>query len=206
MKTILKEFRYEETVNKSAFITIFFPLFNKEDFFEKLKLIKTSFPGARHYCYGYRYGDFNKSSDDGEPTNTAGKPILKVLVEKGFNNCGIVVVRFFGGKLLGASNLLRTYLNCAIRVCQDAEYIDVLDGLLYEISDVSYQDFSILKNNENNLNYYFKNVVYGDTISFELLSQRDITQDLLNLLKHQLQINQVSNVQFITGGNIYVSK
>jgi putative IMPACT (imprinted ancient) family translation regulator len=206
MKTILEIYQHQVVVNKSTFIAIFFPIKMIKDFNLNLRQIKDKFPGAKHYCYAYRFHSKNKFSDDGEPSGSAGRPILKSLEEHELDNCGIVIVRYFGGKLLGSANLLRTYLRCASETIASSHLICVMDGFYYEIDGISYPEYSILKENENNYNYYFKNVIYRDTISFGLLSQRDITNNLYDLLKRKISIKSITKIQFIEGGTIYVSE
>ena len=103
-----KEISFVE-VEKSKFYGIIFKINSKDDFLKELEVIKKEYPKARHYCYGYVLENEKKSSDNGEPTNTAGKPILNILEVHNLINVGLVVVRFFGGTLLGAGRLTRSY-------------------------------------------------------------------------------------------------
>ena len=103
-----KEISFVE-VEKSKFYGIIFKINSKDDFLKELEAIKKEYPKARHYCYAYVLENEKKSSDNGEPTNTAGKPILNILEVHNLINVGLVVVRFFGGTLLGAGRLTRSY-------------------------------------------------------------------------------------------------
>ena len=78
-----------------------------------LKEIKKEYPKARHYIYAYLLDQKQKSNDDGEPSGTAGKPTLELLNNQKLADCLLVTVRYFGGVKLGASRLLRTYLESA---------------------------------------------------------------------------------------------
>lgn len=106
--------------NKSKFISILLPLQNKDDFKEKLIWCQKKYPLATHYCYAMRYNGYEKASDDNEPKGTAGKPILKILQIKNIDKVILVVVRYFGGKKLGASKLLRAYVKSAALVVEKA--------------------------------------------------------------------------------------
>ncbi|HET9824660.1 MAG TPA: YigZ family protein [Chitinophagaceae bacterium] len=96
----------------SKFIAIAFPITNSADFKEKLDGLKVQHPKAAHHCFAYRLGtDGNifRSSDDGEPSGSAGKPILGQIDSKQLTNVAVVVVRYFGGTLLGLPGLINAY-------------------------------------------------------------------------------------------------
>ena len=109
---------FEVTVEemKSKFIAIAFPIASVEEFKEKLKLIEKEHHKARHVVYAYRIDNVYKSTDNGEPKCTAGRPLLELLLKKDVNNIALVVVRYFGGTKLGAGKLLRTYLSSGVEV------------------------------------------------------------------------------------------
>ena len=105
----------------SRFIAIAFPVTKAEDFKNRLKQLKEEHPKAVHHCFAYRIGtDGNnfRSSDDGEPSGTAGKPILGQLDSKKLTNTAVVVVRYFGGTLLGVPGLINAYKTAASFVLQ----------------------------------------------------------------------------------------
>ena len=103
-------------VNKSKFYSILLPLENVDDFKPLLAEVKKEHGKAKHVVYAYRVGMASKSNDDQEPKGTAGRPLLELLHKKDLNNCVIFVARYFGGTKLGASRLLRTYLQAGINV------------------------------------------------------------------------------------------
>ena len=119
--TLITE-RYTATIEemKSKFIAIAFPISSVDEFKAKLKVIEKEHHKARHICYAYRIGTTTKSNDNGEPKGTAGRPLLELLLKKDLNNIALIVVRYFGGTKLGASRLLRTYLNSGIEVLKKA--------------------------------------------------------------------------------------
>ncbi len=108
-------------VNKSKFYGILLPLNNVDDFKNLLSEVRKEHKKAKHVVYAYRVGVNSKSNDDQEPKGTAGKPLLELLHKKDLNNCVIFVVRYFGGTKLGASRLLRTYLQTGIDVIKCLE-------------------------------------------------------------------------------------
>jgi uncharacterized YigZ family protein len=110
--TIEKESVAEFKDRGSKFLAYAFPIQNAEDFKSRRKQLKDEHPKAAHHCFAYRLGlDKNnfRSSDDGEPSGTAGKPILAQIDSKELTNTAIVVVRYFGGSLLGVPGLINAY-------------------------------------------------------------------------------------------------
>jgi uncharacterized YigZ family protein len=105
----------------SRFMAHAYPINSADDFKRYLQELKKEHPKAVHHCFAYRIGlDGNqfRVSDDGEPSGTAGKPILGQLDSKGLTNICIIVVRYFGGTLLGVPGLINAYKTAAALVLQ----------------------------------------------------------------------------------------
>ncbi|MBS1927645.1 MAG: YigZ family protein [Chitinophagaceae bacterium] len=105
----------------SRFIAFAFPIGNREDFKMKLQEIKSLHPKASHYCFAFRIGtsgDDFRVSDDGEPSGSAGRPILGQIDSRKIKDCGVVVVRYFGGTQLGIPGLIKAYKTSAALVLQ----------------------------------------------------------------------------------------
>ncbi len=105
-------------IKKSRFITRVANISNKENAKTFLEQAKRDYPDARHHCWAYQFGPPHSPhsaamSDDGEPSGTAGKPILNVIQHKDIGDIMIVVIRYFGGIKLGAGGLVRAYSNAA---------------------------------------------------------------------------------------------
>ena len=105
-------FLYEE--KRSRFLALIFPITTKEEGFAHFESIKQKYPDARHHCWAYLVGDPEQAlaagfNDDGEPSGTAGKPMLNVLMQRKVGDVFAVVVRYFGGVKLGAGGLTRAY-------------------------------------------------------------------------------------------------
>ena len=107
MKSIQKEITSEIIINKSRFITILTNINDIDKVKEKLEEIKKKYKDATHYCYAYIINNHEKCSDNGEPSGTAGMPILNVLKQNDLTNILCVVIRYFGGIKLGAGGLIR---------------------------------------------------------------------------------------------------
>ena len=86
-----------------------------------VKEIKKAYPDARHNCYAVLCHDGQKFSDDGEPSGTAGQPIMQVLKNKGLSDVAVVVTRYFGGIKLGANGLVTSYTKAASDACDKAK-------------------------------------------------------------------------------------
>lgn len=110
----------------SKFLGYAFPIKDVADFKNRLRGLKGEHPKAAHHCFAYRLGvDGNnfRSSDDGEPSGTAGKPILGQIDSKQLTNLAVIVVRYFGGTLLGTPGLINAYKTTASLTLQTAPII-----------------------------------------------------------------------------------
>ena len=110
--SVAKEFRHEYVIEKSRFITTVYPCKTEEEAQTFISHINKEFWDARHNCTAYALGpqqEQQRSSDNGEPSGTAGKPMLEVLKKTGITNVAVVVTRYFGGIKLGTGGLIRAY-------------------------------------------------------------------------------------------------
>ena len=121
--TILKPCVKQIEVMKSKFIAYLYPLEKEENFKELLANLRKEHKKARHIVYADRSNLKSKSCDYGEPKGTAGHPLLELLYKKDIDNVALLVVRYFGGTLLGAGRLLRTYLQAGIEAINDSELV-----------------------------------------------------------------------------------
>lgn len=111
-KTLQQEAETEIVIKKSRFIGRARPVANEEEAIRFVEAVKKEHWSATHNCSAYVVGDNNevqKQSDDGEPSGTAGRPILEVIKNSGLKYAAVVVTRYFGGVKLGASGLIRAY-------------------------------------------------------------------------------------------------
>jgi len=107
----------------SRFISYLYPVTTEEEIKEIIQQIKKAHHSARHHCYAWRLGRENirfRANDDGEPSSTAGKPILGQLTSFELTNVLLVVVRYFGGTLLGTSGLINAYREAASEAIRNA--------------------------------------------------------------------------------------
>ncbi len=121
----------------SRFLAYAYPISSVEAFKKYLQVLKKEHPKAVHHCFAYRLGlDGNtfRVSDDGEPSGTAGKPILNVIDSKQLTNVVVIVVRYFGGTLLGVPGLINAYKSAAAMAFQVVPIIQKSVEVNYELA------------------------------------------------------------------------
>ncbi|MFW5913732.1 MAG: YigZ family protein, partial [Bacillota bacterium] len=112
MQSIKRPVTHETIIKHSRFIAFLAPVFTKAEADKFIASIKSEHPDANHHCFAYIVGDegiVQKAEDDGEPSKTAGVPMLETLKKNTLTNIVAVVVRYFGGIKLGAGGLIRAY-------------------------------------------------------------------------------------------------
>ncbi len=120
----------ETVVNKSRFIATAIPLRDLDSLYQLQTDLRADHGRANHHCLAYVLGDPAKplsagSSDDGEPSGTAGKPMLNILLQRQVGEIGVVVTRYFGGVKLGAGGLIRAYAGAVSALLDEAELEEV---------------------------------------------------------------------------------
>ena len=168
-KTIEKENSAEIVEKKSRFIANIYNVESKEEAEEKIKQIKKKYYDAKHHCFAFSIIEENgitqKSSDDGEPSGTAGAPILNIIKSNNLQNVVIIVTRYFGGILLGTGGLTRAYSETAGKVVEQSELIQKEPGMEVEL-EIDYNDNEKFKYycQKNNINIikieYTENILY----------------------------------------------
>ncbi len=139
-KTITRPYSKTTIIKKSSFIAQIFPVQNIEEVDKIIADVNKEHFHATHNCYAYvlQNQSVQKYNDDGEPTRTAGYPILNTLLQNELDNILCIVTRYFGGVKLGAGGLIRAYANSTTEVLNIAELIVHQEFFKYEIS-FSYQ-------------------------------------------------------------------
>jgi uncharacterized YigZ family protein len=119
---------FELIEKRSRFITFCEKVSRPDEFKKFLNRLKKQYPDARHFCYGFRIGPLTHAqrgfSDDGEPSGTAGMPILNVIDHSDFSDVAIIVVRYFGGTKLGTGGLARAYSEAASRILKSMTWVE----------------------------------------------------------------------------------
>ena len=125
MKSIKFNIENEFIIKKSKFITKLYFVTSEIEIKNILDENKTEYKDATHICYAYIVDNIERCTDDGEPSGTAGKPILNVLKQKKLTNVLVVVVRYFGGVKLGAGGLVRTYTIATTSCLEKVSIIEI---------------------------------------------------------------------------------
>lgn len=120
----------------SKFIALAFPVNNEDDIKQNIENTRKKYYDARHHCYAYRLGlegDIYRTNDDGEPSNTAGKPIYGQILSKELTNVLIIVIRYFGGILLGTGGLINAYKTAAADALTNAKIVEKTEDKFFRI-------------------------------------------------------------------------
>jgi uncharacterized YigZ family protein len=155
----------------SKFIGYAFPVNNEKEVKEHLLNLKKLHPSARHVCYAFRINPLNeywRANDDGEPSSSAGKPILGQIRSMELQNVLVAVVRYFGGTLLGVPGLIHAYKQAAIEALQQAVLIE--KTVTQEITvSVSYDKMGDLMKWVKDAQFEYTIPEMGETFSIEIL-------------------------------------
>ena len=195
MFTILEKNEITLLRDKSSFIGILVHATSVESAKQYLLDIKKEYPKAKHYCYAYVIGGAQKSSDDGEPSGTAGRPLLELLNKKEMDETLLVVVRYFGGVLLGASRLMSTYLETGVQAINSADIVEISNKYGYKMV-LSYKEFDELKRLGKSWGFSFENIKYEDKISVDVLGDENSGERLANSFPH-------ANIELIGKRKVY---
>ena len=174
---------------KSRFIATGFSVESEEEALEIVAKMKKKYWDARHNCYAYVIGDNNqvqRFSDDGEPSQTAGKPILDVLLAEQIHKVLVVVTRYFGGTLLGTGGLVRAYSKATKMGLDNSVLVDKVYGTELKIR-LDYSGTQKVKHIISQLGVYTIDTIYSDVVE-EIVVASD--EKLVNLKE---QIKEVTN-------------
>ncbi len=186
--TIKQTSKGEYKENKSSFLAFAYPIENAEQVKQFVDNLKKEYYDARHHCFAYKIGIGkevqSRAFDDREPSHTAGEKILGAIESKNLTNVLIVVVRYFGGIKLGASNLAKAYKQASMEALGNAEIIErtITEDILFSF------DFSIMAN----VNKFLKDNRFDKT-SYTYVSANEILLKVNKDNKGNI-INQLSSV------------
>ena len=188
MLTIKNNINNELIIKNSRFITLLYKINTLEEVEMYLNDSKNLYQKATHYCYAYILNNYKKSNDDGEPSGTAGLPILNVLEKENINKVLVIVIRYFGGIKLGAGGLVRAYSKSVKEALNKSLLISLIPGKKIEITF----DYS----NQKQIDYLLK-----DSIILNQNFQEQITYQVLidneNIHKLENYHYQILNDEYI---------
>lgn len=193
-KSILKEEIFEIEIKKSIFKATISPISSETEAQSFIDRIKTENPQARHNCYAYIIGEdklIQKYSDDGEPQGTAGIPILDILKKKELTDICVVVTRYFGGILLGASGLVRAYSQACNEVSQIAKEVIKKEFLDIKLK-IDYNNLGKFLNYCEDSNLIIHNKEFLDLVYLQIYVPKsnydDFKSEALNLTSGKINM------------------
>ena len=170
-KTVLEGGVGEITEKKSRFIATVRPVKSEEEALAFLEETKKKYWDARHNCFVYSVGlnrEYTRCSDDGEPSGTAGRPMLDVILGEDIYNVAVVVTRYFGGLLLGTGGLVRAYSKAVQEGLEASRIIEKCHGIALQVT-TDYTGIGKIQYIAGERNIPILNSEYTDKVVLELL-------------------------------------
>lgn len=192
-KTIAKDGAFEIEIKKSRFICHLKRVDDEEEAVAFIEAIKKEHNKATHNCSAYLIGDrdeVQRAHDDGEPSGTAGVPMLEVLKKEEVKNVAAVVTRYFGGVKLGAGGLIRAYGNAVSKAIAEVGLVE--GNLQREIhATIEYSALGKVENLLRDSTYTIKDILYTDKVTFVcLVKENQVEQfqaDLIEWVNNQVE-------------------
>ncbi len=202
-KTVYGKGSAEIVEKKSRFIASVAPVITEDEAIAFVNSVKAKYRDARHNVYAYVVAENNISrfTDDGEPSGTAGAPVLDVILKEGLTDVAIVVTRYFGGTLLGTGGLVRAYGKAAKDGVLDAKICEKIYCHELQLS-VPYDLLGKIKYIVENGDYIEGSTEYAENVSVTVFVKFDLLEKFLNDVKEAT--NAVVEPKIV--GEIYVDK
>jgi len=189
MKTIKENFEQLYIINKSKFIVKLFKVNDIDEIKNIINLLKNEYKDATHHCFAYIVNNQKKASDDGEPSGTAGLPILNILEKYELTNILCIVIRYFGGIKLGAGGLIRAYSNVTKETLNLANIIEYYKeiNISIEFPYDNLKEVKYLLKDENIIEE-----IYNNTVTFKVSIKEDNIDDFINMCnKYNIKISRM---------------
>lgn len=197
---------YSLTINKSEFIGHAFYVESVDEAEKYISEIREKYKDATHNCFAYIIGVdklIQKYSDDGEPSGTAGIPMLEVLRKKDLTNCLVISTRYFGGILLGAGGLVRAYTKSIVGVLEKSKI--VRKELFYNLDIIL--DYIFLGKIENilkNFDLKILNIEYLEKVKINLSVRKDKFERLKNIMINETSDNCIIKINEENYGSVFI--
>lgn len=188
----------------SKFLAYAFPVNDTDDIQAALLVVRKEHPKARHHCYAYCLGldQYNyRANDDGEPSGTAGRPILGQIDSAGITNTLVVVVRYFGGTLLGASGLINAYKKSTAAALQEGQILEKLVEEVYTLR-FDYAHMSKVMNAVSKPPFQVVEQRFTTTAELDVAVRQSLIDGALRQLKAQVAevyLEEVDGLETIDG-------
>ena len=172
MKTIAKPSQVEIEIKKSRFICRIFPVKNSKEAKKIIKSIANKHSDASHNCSAYIVSDGEAYDDDGEPSGTAGRPMLNILKKNELKNIVAIVTRYFGGIKLGAGGLVRAYGKSILETLAISDIVEMKEYKIYSLT-FKYSDIKTIDNEIRNYHVIILNKDFGEKIEYKIAIKKD---------------------------------
>ncbi|MFT4444719.1 MULTISPECIES: YigZ family protein [unclassified Parvimonas] len=197
---------YSFIVNKSEFIGHAFYVESVDEAEKYISEIRDKYKDATHNCFAYIIGVdklIQKYSDDGEPSGTAGIPMLEVLRKKDLTNCLVISTRYFGGILLGAGGLVRAYTKSTVGALEES--IIVKKELFYNIDIIlDYVFWGKIENILKNFGLEIINIEYLEQVKINLSVKKENFKRLKNIITNETSDNCIIKINGESYGSVFI--
>ncbi|MBF0579276.1 YigZ family protein [Erysipelotrichaceae bacterium RD49] len=183
-----------QEIKKSKFICVLSRIRSVEELKAFITRLKKEYPQASHYCSALKAGGLTHSSDDGEPSGTAGRPMLDVLLGSKGDEIGAVVIRYFGGTLLGKGGLVRAYSSSTALALENAKWILPRTLGFYQL-EADYRISGKVESVLRSLNVEELNVTYGNAALYTFFAAEDPNPDLSKRFSGQIEAKLLKECQ-----------
>ncbi len=191
MKTIKKPVEAQINIKKSNFIARLYPAKDKKEVKKIIEEVSTRYSDATHNCTAYIVSDSQGYDDNGEPSGTAGKPMMNVLIKNDLSNIVAIVTRYFGGIKLGAGGLVRAYSHSILKAIEEAEIVNMELFNIYE----AIFDYKNIKEVDSELRKYNLKVIkkdYNVQVTYLIASnQIDIISNIEEKFQSDVKIDLI---------------
>ncbi len=195
----------EYVEKRSKFIATLIPVTSEEEAMEQVEALRKKYYGARHNCYAYIVFSedgkevIERSSDDGEPSGTAGRPMLDVLSGNQIRNILAVVTRYFGGTLLGTGGLVRAYSTAVKEAVDNSDLTEISDGVKLVLR-LDYTNLGSVQHLMRECRVSEVSSEYGDGVSLTLVVPQDeisrFKKELTQIFAGKEQIEDLGPVRY----------
>lgn len=202
--TIKQEYVIENVINKSRFIAHIKPVESEDEAKAFIDEVKKEHRDATHNCSAYTIGDsmlIQKANDDGEPSGTAGVPMLEILKKLETHNTAAVVTRYFGGIKLGTGGLIRAYSGAVRDAIKEGGRVELRNTIPTTVT-ISYEQTGKFEYELQSTNFILRDTMYTDKVSYRIDVLEDDYEDFINFLNRitagtfELDEEQVTRLPF----------
>ncbi|PTJ91162.1 YigZ family protein [Staphylococcus simulans] len=202
--TIKQEYVIENVINKSRFIAHIKPVESEDEAKAFIDEVKKEHRDATHNCSAYTIGDsmlIQKANDDGEPSGTAGVPMLEILKKIETHNTAAVVTRYFGGIKLGTGGLIRAYSGAVRDAIKEGGRVELRNAIPTTVT-ISYEQTGKFEYELQSTNFILRDTMYTDKVSYRIDVLEDDYEDFINFLNRitagtfELDEEQVTRLPF----------